>query len=122
VLCHATEQSQMTLTCARTPTRPYTQKTLARSPSRSWMMLAYGFAGLRDYDGTLSFWPRRPPEANAIPRFPLTYRGQMLEVEIGPETATDALGEVERLVIRYETGAIPLTREQPRAVRPVSSW
>ena len=36
----------------------------------TWMMLAYGFAGMRDHDGTLSFWPRRAPEDNAILRFP----------------------------------------------------
>jgi alpha,alpha-trehalose phosphorylase len=88
----------------------------------TWMMLAYGFGGLRDDDGTLSFWPRRPPEDNAILRFPLTYRGQRLEVELGPETATYGLCEGERLVIRHEQEDIQLTREQPLAIRPVSRW
>jgi alpha,alpha-trehalose phosphorylase len=46
----------------------------------------------------------------------------MLEVEIGPETVTYALREGERLVIFHETEEIPLTREQPMAVRPVSRW
>jgi alpha,alpha-trehalose phosphorylase len=86
----------------------------------TWMMLTYGFGGMRDDDGTLSFWPRRAPEENAILRFPLTYRGQMLEVEIGLETVTYTLREGEYLVIRHETEAIPLTREHPLAVRPVS--
>ena len=36
----------------------------------TWMMLTYGFGGLRDNDGTLSFWPRRAPQDNAILRFP----------------------------------------------------
>ena len=31
----------------------------------TWMMLAYGFGGMRDFDGALSFWPRRAPEDNA---------------------------------------------------------
>jgi alpha,alpha-trehalose phosphorylase len=88
----------------------------------TWMMLTYGFGGLRDYDGTLSFWPRRAPEENAILRFPLTYRGQMLEVEIGLETVQYALREGERLVIRHEKEEIQLTRENPQAVRPVSRW
>ena len=57
----------------------------------TWMMLTYGFGGMRDDDGTLSFWPRRAPEENAILRFPVTYRGQMLEVDIGLETVTYAL-------------------------------
>ncbi|MGH8067636.1 MAG: glycoside hydrolase family 65 protein [Candidatus Entotheonellia bacterium] len=88
----------------------------------TWMMLTYGFGGMRDHNGTLSFWPRRAPEENGILRFPLTYRGQRLEVEIGLETVTYALREGERLVIFHETEAIPLTREQPLAVRPVSRW
>jgi alpha,alpha-trehalose phosphorylase len=88
----------------------------------TWMMLTYGFGGLRDHDGTLSFWPRRAPEENAILRFPLTYRGQMLEVEIGPETVQYSLREGEGLVIRHEREEIQLTREQPQAVRPVSRW
>ena len=86
----------------------------------TWMMLTYGFGGMRDDDGTLSFWPRRAPEDNAILRFPLTYRGQMLEVEIGLETVAYALREGECLVIRHETEEIQLTQEHPLAVRPVS--
>jgi alpha,alpha-trehalose phosphorylase len=86
----------------------------------TWMMLTYGFGGLRDDDGTLSFWPRRAPEEQAILRFPLTYRGRMLEVEIGLETVTYTLRAGECLVIRHETEEVQLTRAQPLAVRPVS--
>jgi alpha,alpha-trehalose phosphorylase len=86
----------------------------------TWMMLTYGFGGMRDDDGTLSFWPRRAPEDNAILRFPLTYRGQMLEVEIGLETVQYSLREGEGLVIHHEKEEIQLTRENPLAVRPVS--
>ena len=74
----------------------------------TWMMLTYGFGGMRDYDGTLSFWPRRAPEENAILRFPLTYRGQMLEIEIGVDRVEYALREGERLVIRHETEEVEL--------------
>jgi alpha,alpha-trehalose phosphorylase len=88
----------------------------------TWMMLTYGFGGMRDDDGTLSFWPRRAPEDNAILRFPLTYRGQRLEVEIGVETVAYALREGACLVIRHETEEIQLTPAQPLAVRPVSRW
>ena len=86
----------------------------------TWMMLTYGFGGMRDNDGTLSFWPRRAPEENAELRFPLTYRGQLLEIEIGLDKVEYALREGERLVIRHETEEILLTRENPRVVRPVS--
>lgn len=86
----------------------------------TWMTLTYGFGGMRDYDGTLSFWPRRAPEDNAILRFPVTYRGQMLEVQVGPESVEYTLREGECLVIRHETEEIRLTREHPQAIRPVS--
>jgi alpha,alpha-trehalose phosphorylase len=86
----------------------------------TWMMLTYGFGGMRDDGGTLSFWPRRAPEDNATLRFPVTYRGQMLEVEIGLETVTYELREGECLVIRHETEEVQLTRDHPLAVRPVS--
>jgi alpha,alpha-trehalose phosphorylase len=75
---------------------------------------------MQDNGGRLSFWPRRAPQDNAILRFPITYRGQMLEIEIGAETVEYALREGEGLVIRHETEAIELTREHPIAVRPVS--
>jgi len=86
----------------------------------TWMMLAYGFGGMRDDDGTLSFWPHRAPEDNAILRFPVTYRGHMMAVEIGLETVEYSLLEGESLAIRHETEQLRLTREHPRAVRPVS--
>lgn len=86
----------------------------------TWMMLAYGLGGMRDDDGRLSFCPRRAPKDNAILRFPVTYRGQMLEVEIGLEKVEYQLREGECLAIRHETEEIQLTREHPRAVRPVS--
>jgi len=86
----------------------------------TWMMLVYGFGGMRDNDGTLSFWPRRAPQDNAILRFPLTYRGNMLDVEIGVEKVEYALREGEDLVIHHQTEEIQLTREHPVAVRPVS--
>jgi alpha,alpha-trehalose phosphorylase len=86
----------------------------------TWMMLTYGFGGMRDDDGTLSFWPRRAPEDNAILRFPVAYRGQLLEVEIGLEKVEYALREGERLVIRHEAEEVELTQENPLAVRTIS--
>ena len=88
----------------------------------TWMMLAYGFGGMRDDDGVLAFWPRRAPEDNAILRFPLTYRGRMLEIEIAHDKVEYALRDGERLGIRHESEDIELTRDKPVAVRPVSGW
>jgi alpha,alpha-trehalose phosphorylase len=86
----------------------------------TWMTLTYGFGGMQDNGGTLSFWPRRAPEENAILRFPVTYRGQMLEIEIGPEKVEYTLRKGESIVIRHEAEEIHLTRQNPIALRPVS--
>jgi alpha,alpha-trehalose phosphorylase len=86
----------------------------------TWMMLAYGFGGMRDNDGMLSFWPRRAPQDNGILQFSVTYRGQILEIDIGLEKVEYKLRQGERLVIRHETQDLELTRECPVAVRPVS--
>src|SRR6201986_3054695 len=56
----------------------------------TWMLLTYGFGGMRDDDGILSFWPRRAPEENAVLAFNVTWRGQRLEVEIGLEEVSYA--------------------------------
>ena len=84
----------------------------------TWMMWVYGFAGMRDYDGTLSFRPHRAPEPQATIKFPLTYRGQMLEVEIGIESTTYTLREGDGMTIRHQDEPIELTRAQPRVLRP----
>ena len=88
----------------------------------TWMVFAYGFGGLRDYDGVLAFCPRRGPEMTALLRFPLTYRGQVLEVEIGNETIEYTLREGEGLIIRHETEEVQLSRDQPTAIRQVRRW
>jgi alpha,alpha-trehalose phosphorylase len=86
----------------------------------TWMMLTYGLAGMRDDDGTLAFWPRRAPQDNARLRFPVTYRGQMLEVEVGTDRVAYTLRKGDGLVIRHETEQIELTPQHAVAVRPVS--
>jgi alpha,alpha-trehalose phosphorylase len=88
----------------------------------TWMVFAYGFGGLRDYEGILAFCPRRSPEMTALLRFPLTYRGQVLEVEIGNETVEYTLREGENLIIRHEAEEVRLTRDQPTATRQVGRW
>jgi alpha,alpha-trehalose phosphorylase len=50
----------------------------------------------------------------------VTYRGQILEIDIGLEKVEYKLRQGERLVIRHETQDLELTRERPVAVRPVS--
>jgi alpha,alpha-trehalose phosphorylase len=87
----------------------------------TWMVFTYGFAGLRDYDGTLAFRPQRPPEPEATLRFPLTYRGQILDVEINKDSTNYSLRDGERLAIRHEDEEIVLTRANPSVRRSTLS-
>jgi alpha,alpha-trehalose phosphorylase len=84
----------------------------------TWMVMIYGFAGLRDYDGKLSFRPQRPPEAQSFLRFPLKWRGKILDIEIGPESTIYSLREGDELVIRHDAEVIQLTRGNPKISRP----
>jgi len=82
------------------------------------MVFAYGFGGLRDYDGRLSFRPQRLPETQASLQFPITWRGALLDVDISPDSTTYTLSEGDLLRIRHEDDDITLTRANPVAVRP----
>ncbi|MCH7615288.1 MAG: glycoside hydrolase family 65 protein [Nitrospinae bacterium] len=85
----------------------------------TWMTMVYGFAGMRDYDGVLTFRPRRPPDGEGIMRIPLTMRGQRIEVEIDAEARTVkySLREGEGLMLRHEEEEIHLTKDDPTATR-----
>jgi len=85
----------------------------------TWIALVYGFGGLRDYDGTLSFRPQRPPEAESSSlQFSLTWHGRLLDVEIHSDSTTYSLKEGENLSIRHLDEVITLTRDNPQMKRP----
>src|SRR5215468_9872559 len=84
----------------------------------TWMVLAYGFAGLRDYDGILSFQPHRPPESQSTLKLPLTYRGNVLDIEINRDMTTYSLREGELLAFRHRDEDITLNRTNPSVTRP----
>jgi alpha,alpha-trehalose phosphorylase len=83
----------------------------------TWMVFVYGFAGMRDHNGKLSFRPHRPPEAQSSLRFSLTYRGQLLDVEINQNATTYSLRDGEQLVIQHRDEEITLTAKNPSVVR-----
>jgi alpha,alpha-trehalose phosphorylase len=88
----------------------------------TWMTLAYGFGGMRDYDGVLTFRPRRPPESTGIVRIPLTMRGQRIVVEIDAtaRTVKYSLYEGDGLMLRHEDEEIRLTKENQTATRTIA--
>jgi len=83
----------------------------------TWMVTVYGFAGMRDYNGMLSFRPVRAPQRQSTVRFPLTYRGQVLEVEVGTDATRYTLREGDRIRFQHEDEVIELTRADPSTVR-----
>ena len=81
----------------------------------SWMTMVYGFGGLRDYDGQISFDPKLPIEFNRL-QFSLTIRGQLLNVDIKRESVTYLLKEGTDLTIIHNNQSISLVAATPVTV------
>ena len=77
------------------------------STGGTWLVSVYGFAGMRDYDGSISFNPRMPKQLERL-KFPLTIRGQELEVDIGQESVTYLLRKGAELAIKHQSEDIVL--------------
>lgn len=80
----------------------------------TWLALVYGFAGMRDHGGRISFRPRMPREWGAL-RFSLAIRGRRLRVEIGHDATTYTLTEGEELTIHHDGEEITLSAAAPSA-------
>lgn len=81
----------------------------------TWMVQVYGFAGLRDNDGRLSFYPRLPRTIKRL-QFPLTVRGQQLQVEINEKTAIYLLQRGTGLSIEHQGKTLDLIEGIPVTV------
>lgn len=82
----------------------------------TWMAIVYGAAGMRDYHGVLSFQPQLPRGLQRI-HFPLTIRGQELEVDITAEVVTYTLKQEESLTIFHRGEALQLSKGRPISVK-----
>jgi alpha,alpha-trehalose phosphorylase len=78
----------------------------------TWMVAVYGFAGMRDYNGKLSFRPNVPPPIDRL-RFPLIIREQKMLVDIQGDTATYLLREGAGITIGHEDREVKLTKGEP---------
>jgi alpha,alpha-trehalose phosphorylase len=74
-----------------------------------WSELVFGFAGMRDRGGKLSFDPRLPASWPSM-RFPIAWRGSRLRVELTQEElaiTVEKVGEPEvRLMVRGEAHVV----------------
>ena len=81
--------------------------------------LVYGLAGLRDWDGRITFSPKRPQAATSF-RFPLRIRERRLVVDITCESVTNTLEEGDDLTIWHEDQEVALSRRNPSSVFPLN--
>ncbi len=86
----------------------------------TWMVFVYGLAGMRNYNGRLSFDPKLPEIMKRL-RFPLTVRGQMIEVDVTRESITYTLLEGDSLTIYHGKEQVTLSRDRPSFTRKLSN-
>lgn len=68
-----------------------------------WSALVFGFGGMRDYDGRISFDPRLPKAWRQM-RFPITLRGSRLEVTLRHDSIAFAVtGDDVEVAVRDTT-------------------
>jgi alpha,alpha-trehalose phosphorylase len=92
----------------------------------TWMAVVYGFAGLRDFDGELTFRPAMPPHWQRL-RFRLRVRGALLEVEFTPREARYRLVEGGPLTLHHRDESVCLLaagaeRRLPDANMAPKAW
>ncbi len=84
-----------------------------------WLALAYGFAGLRDFDGQLSFDPHLPAGWTRL-RLPLRFHDRQLDVTLGHTNETYELLSGDPLDVTVRGHVHRLTPDGP-LVLPVSA-
>jgi beta-phosphoglucomutase len=81
----------------------------------TWISIVYGFAGMRDHDGALSFSPKLPDAWKRL-LFRLRFRGRLLEIEITRETATYRLSEGGPIAVSHRGRELRLVPAGPVSV------
>jgi alpha,alpha-trehalose phosphorylase len=78
----------------------------------TWMVAVYGFAGMRDFGGELSFNPRLPEDIARL-RFTITLKGKQLQVEMTPGATTYLLKKGVELQLNHQQQSVLLRRGEP---------
>ncbi|MCF8000275.1 MAG: glycoside hydrolase family 65 protein [Halanaerobiales bacterium] len=76
----------------------------------NWMVLVQGFAGMRNYNGKLSFDPYLPAKWDGY-RFKIKYKGSLLEVHVREEFVEYELLEGENIQFKHGNKQIILNKE-----------
>jgi alpha,alpha-trehalose phosphorylase len=86
-----------------------------------WMALAYGFGGLRDFHGELSFDPRLPSSWDRL-CFHLRFHGRQISVDLRPETFRFEMSEGDELAFRVRDEELVLRVGEPVEVKAEPGW
>lgn len=84
----------------------------------TWLALIYGFAGLRDSQGRITFDPCLPDAWSRL-RFTLEVRGRRIGIDIDRATATYSLLDGQELGIWHGEEAVVLSPAEPSISRPI---
>ncbi len=82
-----------------------------------WMSLVYGFGGLRDFDGHLSFDPRLPRSWDRL-AFGLRFHDRVLRITLTHEEETYEVVEGEPLVVKIHGHEVTLVEGEARGFPP----
>ena len=80
-----------------------------------WMSLIYGFAGMRDYDGRLTFDPQLPAEWPSL-EFSLTVKDRVLDIVVTHDQIQFELRDGEDLTVWVNDDDIKLSSGEPTTV------
>ena len=86
----------------------------------TWLALVYGFGGMRDYGGHISFRPRLPGDWRRL-CFRLTIRGNFIHVDIRPEETTYTLREGSGFRFAHDGQPVELRPDAPSVSRATGS-
>ncbi len=86
----------------------------------TWMVFTFGFAGMKGNGGRLSFNPNLPTHVEKL-KFPITYRGSIIEVEIGRKNIAYKLVSGKEAVILHDNKEIKLTTLKPATKKTLKS-
>jgi len=80
-----------------------------------WMYVVYGAAGMRDYNGKLTFNPKLDGDINKI-KFRLTIGANLLEVNVDPDLTTYTLREGDEFTFHHRRKKITLKNGEKKQV------
>jgi alpha,alpha-trehalose phosphorylase len=85
-----------------------------------WLALVYGFAGVRDFDGDLSFDPRLPRAWDSL-AFSLRFRGRQLRVTLTHGEERYQLDEGDQLALAIRGSAHTVEQGTPLVLAPAEA-